>query len=178
MKDYYLGKDSGKFNTDFMKTPLLDLDSWKNFHSKTIIPCHDIYIDFELNGEKGLLMVKRKQSPAKEMLWPIGGKILRGIPTEESLKLKVKEECNLDIHDIKFLGVARVFLDEDALGHGKGYDALSIVFYAKGSGNLKLNELHNNPEIMTKERYKSFRETIPPYLKEFMDKAIELIGPR
>jgi len=119
-------------------------------------------------------MVKRKQSPAKGKLWLIGGRILRGIPTEESLKLKVKEECNLDIQDIKFLGVSRVFLEEDSLGHGKGYDALSLVFYAKGLGNLKLNELHDNPEIITKEKYKSFRETIHPYLREFMDKAIEL----
>ncbi|MFH1325772.1 MAG: NUDIX domain-containing protein [archaeon] len=174
MKDYYLGKNSGKFNTNFMKTPILDLDSWKNIHAKTIVPCHDIYIEFKLNNKKGLLMVKRKQAPAKGTLWPIGGKILRGVPTEESLRLKVKEECNLDIHDIKFLGASRIFLDEEPLGHKKGYDALSLVFYAKGSGNLKLNELHHNPEIITKAKYKSFKETIHPYLREFMDKAIKL----
>jgi len=128
--------------------------------------CHDIFIRYK----GGILLVRRKEDPEKGSLWPIGGRMLRGIPIEESLQCKVKEECGLNLENIVCLGDARVFWRTNPLGHGKGYDAVSINYVATGIGELKLNALHEKPLIIGSEDYTiAFRATLHPYIRDFMD---------
>ncbi len=156
----------------------LPREDYSFIHQNSIVPCHDVFIQYSNEQrENGLLLVRRLEEPSKGILWPIGGRLLRGVPTEESLRDKAKKECGLDLEDITPLGVARVFFNEESLGHEKGYDATSFVYFARGAGNILLNHEHEHPTIITPQQYTSgFRDTIQHlYMRDFMDKAIELV---
>ena len=144
-----------------------------------VTQCHDVYIGIpNENGKRGLLLVERKQEPAKGVLWPIGGRILRGMFTEDSLRKKAKEECGLDLEDITYLGVSRVSWGGDALNQGKGSDAFGFNYFARGIGEINLNDLHQKPTIITPSQYtEEFRSNLHPYMREFMDEAIEKVKP-
>ena len=77
----------------------MSLEDFREAHKNLIIVCHDVFIKYN----NGILLVERNNLPAKNVLWPIGGRVLRGVHTEKSLKQKVKEECNLEINSIEFI---------------------------------------------------------------------------
>ena len=121
-------------------------------------------------------MVLRKGFPVKDILWGIGGGIERGMLIEDSLRKKVKEECNLELEDIKEIGCARTLFETDPFEHGKGTDTINFIYFARGKGELKLNDLHANPTIITPEQYtEEFKKGLHPYVRDFMDLAIPLI---
>jgi len=130
--------------------------------------CHDIFIEYK----GGILLVNRDDFPAKDELWSIGGGIEKGFLIEESLRKKVKEECNLELSDIKFIGTVRTFWQTDQSGHGMGVDDIVLVYFAKGKGTLKLNDLHKNPTIVNSKNYPKLRKKLHPYIKYFLDKLL------
>jgi ADP-ribose pyrophosphatase YjhB (NUDIX family) len=143
-------------------------ESYVDAHKNLVISCHDVLIKYK----GGILLIMRDNIPAKDILWPMGGRVLRGVPTEESLKRKIKSECGLDLENIKFLGCARTIFKTDPFGHGKGTDTMNLVYVADGIGELKLDKLHKDPLIVTREKYTSeFREGLHPYIRDFMDKV-------
>jgi hypothetical protein len=165
MKEY-LSEYNRKVKLDNLKAPKMSLEEYKLAHKNLVISCHDVLIEYR----GGILLVIRNMLPAINTPWPIGGRIERGIPTEESLKMKVKEECNLELYDIKFLGCARQFFETDPFGHGKGTDSMALMYFGKGIGELKLNSLHKNPRIITTKDYTAeFRKKLHPYVRDFMD---------
>ncbi|MFH1802112.1 MAG: NUDIX domain-containing protein [archaeon] len=149
----------------------LPLEDYVAAHKNMIVPCHDIFIQY--NG--GILLVRRDNQPMRDTIWPIGGRIQRGVKTEDSLRLKVKQETRLDITDITFLGSARIFMHTEPFGHGKGTDNTAFVFFAVGNGNLKLDNLHKDPMIVMPSEYPRLRPELHPYVKKFMDGAIKLV---
>ena len=132
--------------------------------------CHDIFIKY--NG--GILLVKRDDFPAKGLFWSIGGGIEKGTLIEESLRKKVKEECNLELKNIKFLESVRGLWQTDQIGHGRGVDDISFVYFGKGEGNLKLNKLHKNSLIVKSKDYPKLRKELHPWIRYFMDKLIKI----
>jgi hypothetical protein len=95
------------------------------------------------------------------------------VQIEKSLKKKVKEECSLELTDLRELGAARFFFETDPFGHGKGTDTISIVYYAKGSGQLKLDELHSNPTIVKPgDLTKELIASLHPFVADFLKLAI------
>ncbi len=141
-------------------------------HRGLVIVTHDVVIEY--NG--GALLVLRNNVPGKNELMPVGGRIKRGIPIEESLRRKVKEECNLEIDTIIPLGMARTRFATDPFGHGHGTDSLNLMFYAKGSGIVKLDALHSKVVMVKPEDYTTdFKKKLHPYTIEIMDKAMPLI---
>lgn len=138
-------------------------------HESTVISCHDIFIQYE----GGIILVTRDNLPAKGELWPIGGRIERGIATIDSLIKKAKSECNLELTQIKFLGVGRTQFLTDPFGHSKGTDTLNLVFFAKGRGNLKLDALHKNPKIIRLTDFNaSLKKGLHPYVRDFLELAL------
>jgi len=168
-KDY--AHENGKeINLRKLKTNFIEKEDYIKAHQNLPIACHDIFIKYN----NGILLVKRKNFPAKGILWPVGGRIQRGILTEESLKEKVKQECNLNIKNINSLGLGRHFFETEPFGHKKGTDTPTIVFFAEGEGELKLDNLHETPEIITKEKYtEKFKKNLHPYVRDFMDVIIK-----
>ncbi|MFH0869451.1 MAG: NUDIX domain-containing protein [archaeon] len=123
---------------------LMSFESYKEAHANTVIACHDVMIQYD----GGALLVKREGVPCKGMLWPVGGRISRGLSMEDSLRQKAKEECGLELSDLAFLDVTRVLLEEDPLGHGKGTDTIGFRYFAVGKGKIDLNHLHSDPVII------------------------------
>ena len=142
-------------------------ESYLDAHKNLVLCCHDVLIKYQ----GGILLIKRDNLPAKNILWPMGGRVLRGVPTEESLKRKVKAECNLELENIKYLGTARAIFNTEPFGHSKGTDCFVLMYSADGIGELKLDNLHKDPMIVTKEMYtEEFRSGLHPYIRDFMDK--------
>lgn len=171
MKEYFF-EDGREIDPKPLETEFIPAEQYKYIHEKTVRACHDAFIAY--NG--GILLVRRKGLPAKDVFWPIGGSMLRGVPTEESLKHKVREECGLEITDIKELGFSRTFFQTDPFGHGHGTDTFNVAYFGRGQGELKLNDLHEQPLIVTPAKYTpEFRNSLDPYVRDFLDLALPLI---
>jgi len=164
--------DLSKLTSGYVPNPI-----YREMDMSQVKTCHDVYIKVENSKlEPGLLLVRRREEPAEGLLWPVGGKILRGVKTEESLRIKAKQEVGLDLEKIIELGFARFFSNKDPLGHERGTDAFGHNYYAIGIGKIKLNKLHEDPTIITPEMYNDkFRDNLHPYMNEFMDKAMEIL---
>src|SRR3989344_4957512 len=139
-------------------------------HQQTIILCHDAFIKYD----GGILLVTRDNVPAKDMLWPVGGKVQRWVETKESLREKVRAECGLEIKNLEELGPGRTLFDTDPFGHGKGTDTFNLVYFAEGEGELNLDRLHKSPRIIKPQDYTpEFRDSLHPYVRDCMDICIE-----
>ena len=149
-------------------------DIYQEAHAGLPLLCHDIMIEY--NG--GLLLVVRDNFPAKNVLWSIGGRLERGLNIVDSLKKKVKAECGLEIDgDLSFLGWERTYFKTEPFGHGHGTDTMNAKYFAKGKGELNLDKLHEKPTIIKPLDYSvPFRESLDPYMKDFMDEAMQLLS--
>ncbi|HYD03357.1 MAG TPA: hypothetical protein VEC16_03595 [Alphaproteobacteria bacterium] len=164
-------------NISKLTSPQMDKEHYIAAHKGTVIVCHDIFIKYNdpKTGDAGVLLVVRKNVPAKDLLWPIGGRIQRGVKTTESLKHKVKEECSLEITHIKEIGLTRTYFETEPFGHGKGTDTINIVYFAEGNGEIKLNNLHAQPTIITKDNFSEYKNEMHPYIREYVEKCLKLI---
>ena len=140
-------------------------------HANLVIPCHDIMIQY---GE-GILLVKRENDPGRGQFFPIGGRIQKGVPTEESMRQKVKEECGLELTHLEVLGFGRTIFKDDPFGHGKGTDTFDIMYFGIGKGTLKLDVLHSSPLIVTSKNFNTVEKTLHPYVRDFVEKALKLV---
>lgn len=171
MKEYTF-ENNYEINISRLTGSFIPKERYGYIHENTIRACHDIFIEYE----GGILFVKRRELPVKDIPWVLGGGIQRGVHIIDSLKNKAKEECNLLLEDIKELGSARTFFETDPFSHSKGTDTINFVYFARGKGELKLNQDHYDPFIVSPEKYtEEFRNSLHPYIKDFMDIAIKLV---
>jgi hypothetical protein len=169
MKQYVIGKNIPLEN--LRPEGRLSLEDYTTAHEGLILPYHDIYVEHN----KGILLVRRREEPAKGILWPLGGRLERGMSMEDSLAKKVKDESGLDFEDGELLGEpVRVFSSHTNLDHPLGTDALALVYFGRGKGILNLNSLHEEPTLVTSgTQYEPMREGLHPYVRDFMDMAME-----
>ena len=172
MEEYITKANGRPFDSSRLNPGFISDEDYRTIHEKSVIPCHDIYVECEHNGNKGILLVARKEVPCAGQLWPLGGRILKGVPIQESVKRKVKEESRLEAFDIQELGVARVILDEDRFGHGRGYDSIAVNYFVRSQGNLELNNLHENPTIVNWRNYEQIEKNLHPYVRRFLREAM------
>ncbi len=171
MKEYAF-EGGGPVDLEKLKAGFMSEEDYSKAHAGLPIICHDVLIEYK----GGLLLVVRDNLPFKGELCPIGGRVKRGVPLIESLKDKVRAECNLELTDIKEVAHSRQFWETDPFGHGKGTDTFSFMFVAKGEGELKLDELHKQPMIVKPSEYGGdFRKRLHPFVRDFMDLAMPLI---
>ncbi len=162
------GNDLKNLETNFIPGSL-----YEQIHENSIIVCHDVFIACTYKNVSGLLLVKRLNEPAKDIYWPIGGRIQRGIPAEESLKRKTEAECGLEIDNIHYLGVSRTYFNGEPFGHNHGTDTLNLVYFAEGKGELILDNLHSSPIFITKKDYLENKYDFVPYVDDYLKIIIE-----
>lgn len=94
-----------------------------------------------VNEKDELLVLRRKNHPAKDEWWFPGGRMRRGETFEEALNREVREETGLDVKIVKFLGAySRVFPERHDV---------SIVFLCRcGRGNVVLNSEHSEYKFL------------------------------
>lgn len=144
-------------------------EQYVSAHQNTIIVCADVMIWYN----DGFLLVKRDNVPALGELWPIGGRIQRGISMEENVRDKVKSECNLDLDRLVLLNVGRTSFKTDPFNHGKGTDTINFMYLAEGIGKIKLDNLHSKPTIVTQEIFNKIKSSLHPYVVDFMETAFK-----
>lgn len=166
MKEYAV--EDGPVDASKLEAGFMERESYTLAHQGLIIPCHDVFVQYD----GGILLVRRKEHPAQGLLWPLGGRIQRGVATEESLRRKVSDESGLALEDLTVLGWGRTFWKTDPFGHGKGTDTINIVYFGRGKGELALNSAHENPTVVFPVHYGSLRDGLHPYVQDFMDLAI------
>ena len=172
MKEYSF-ENNHKINIKKLYVGRMNPEKYGYIHEKIIRVCHDVFIEYQ----GGILLVIRDRYPAKGIPWVIGGGVDRGMNIEDSLKKLAKEECGLTLKDIKELGRARTYFETEPFGHGKGTDSINFVYFARGDGKVRLDKFHKKPMIIKHKDYtKEFRKKLHPYIKDFMDKAMELIS--
>ena len=160
-------------NIDDLRAPLMPTEIYSEAHKGLPIVCHDIVI--EHNG--GALLVNRDIHPAKDIYWCIGGRVSRGMTTEDSLRAKVRKESGLELEDLAYLGAARTFFKTAPFDHGKGTDTINLMFFGRGKGELKLNYENSAQLIVRLEDYKpEFRATLHPYIQNMMDMSMRRLG--
>ncbi|MCI4666884.1 MAG: hypothetical protein MRZ79_01895 [Bacteroidia bacterium] len=153
-----------------LKAGLMPRNTYVEAHQKLVIACHDIMVYLE--DQQAWLLILRKNEPARDILWPLGGRILRGMNTIDSAIKKVKEESKLDITEIREVGYARTFFQTDPFGHGKGTDTLNVLLIARAKGEVSLDELHEEPTFIKKEDYTpDFIKSLHPYVADFFELA-------
>lgn len=161
----YAEENGENINVDQLKAGFMAEKDYSYANASLVMACHDVFIKYQ----DGILLVKRNVEPAIDTPWPIGGRISRGFSTEDSLKNKSFKECGLVLENIQYLGTTRVMLATDPFGHGKGTDAIAIVYIAEGHGELKLDDNHGHAIIIKKEAYHTIRQNLHPYVREYMD---------
>lgn len=101
-----------------------------------------------------LLLLKRKNQPAKEQWWFAGGRMHKGENFKETLHREVKEETGLQINTYNFIGVySRIFPER--------HDITIAYLCRCKEGIITLNNEHS--------MYKLFKNTptkLHPYLLE------------
>jgi len=92
-------------------------------------------VEVVIQNENGILLTKREIEPSKGMWHFPGGGIIFGEILEETVKRIAKEELNLDVEIIKFLGTIEFPEKEETFGH-----PISLAYLVKvNSGEIKLN---------------------------------------
>lgn len=155
---------------DHLRAAFMKPDDYKSAHQSLVIFCHDIFIKYK----GGILLIIRNNEPAKNLYWPIGGRVLRGVSVEDSLRIKTKEECNLEIFNLHFLEFARTYFSMDPFGHQKGTDTINAVYFAEGSGDLSLDKLHEKPTILDPQNLDNdLMNKLHPYVNYYLHQIID-----
>jgi ADP-ribose pyrophosphatase YjhB (NUDIX family) len=164
MKEYWL--ENGPVDPAPLQAAFMPTEFYEQAHAGMVIACHDIFVQYD----GGILLVRRRTYPAVDILWPLGGRILRGVSTEESARRKVKAECGLSLGHVRVIGQARTLFATEPFGHGKGTDSLNVVMAAMGQGELQLDDQHERPVVIRQADYTDdFRAQLHPYVRDYMD---------
>ena len=132
-------------NTNFIPNPLFD-------QIVKVLPI--VSVEALIVIDKSLLFLRRKNKPAKGLLWFPGGRIHKGESLKQTLYREIKEETGLEIIDHKLVNVySRVFPQRHDI---------TIVYLCKcKESKIKLNNEHSEYAF-----FKTSPEDLHPYLIE------------
>lgn len=95
------------------------------------------------------------------------------ITLQEIIRLAQEKGFIRDLSTMNLQSIADLVQEK---GLPEGIDDFGNLFYARATGELKLDFLHKDPMIITPEMYTSeFKETLHPYILFGMDRAIKLL---
>ena len=158
----------------------------------SIRSCVDGFLEYELNGKKGILMAYRDGIPPQSgKIWVPGGEWPRGIMgPAEALAIKIKKETNLEITDAEYLGMisilwkespydsANLKTDRNERNLGEGIHDIGHVFFARATGDLKLKTMNPPIIIVTPENYEEVMNShnVHDYIRYFAKEALKRIS--
>jgi ADP-ribose pyrophosphatase YjhB (NUDIX family) len=154
-----------------LQTGMMPLKEFQLAHQGLTLFCHDIFVEYQ----GGILLVIRDNEPARDVLWPLGGRVMRGMDVMESARRKVKEESDLDLTVTRIMGMCRTYFRTDPFRHGHGTDSVNAVLYGKGEGKLKLDHLHLIPSIIKPaDCTEEFMKGLPQYVRDYLEVAMKM----
>jgi 8-oxo-dGTP pyrophosphatase MutT (NUDIX family) len=114
-------------------------------------------------------MVKRKENPAQNKWWFVGGRVFKNESLECAARRKVQEEIGFTVENVKkIIGGHELFFKEDPYGHGNGTHSIVSCFLSDISiiHQIKLDQYQSS--------YKVFKKIQPDwnsYLKNCLKKV-------
>lgn len=101
----------------------IERELYSKIHEVMPIPC----IDLVVMRENKILLVHRKEDPAKGQYWFPGGRIFRGESFQDAAKRLIKSEVGLDINKFETIGTGNLIFEEEPFGHGKGTHTVTFI---------------------------------------------------
>ena len=93
------------------------------------------------NDEGKFLLVKRRNEPLKGEYWLPGGRLHKHELLENGVHRKMREELNIEVEIIRFLGFFEEFFEKTAQNVEGGFHAVSFLYLVKPLGNaIRLDE--------------------------------------
>jgi len=139
---------------------MIPLEKYKEILENMPIVCVELVIVHD--GK--VLLVKRKDEPAKDEWWLPGGRILKGETMEQAVSRKAKEEVGFEVEIIKQLGTYDEIFKEAPFGVKTGLHSVCVEFLCrpKGKTAVKLDK--------TSKEYKWIEssEGLHPYIKQIL----------
>ncbi|MAF99533.1 MAG: hypothetical protein CMH61_02875 [Nanoarchaeota archaeon] len=115
-------------------------DLFKQIDNTMPLFCVDVIIEHQ--GQ--VLFVHRKEHPAKDHWWLIGGRVLKGETLQQAAKRKADEEAGLSIEIVKQLGTYEMTFQHSSFEDVEtGRHTINVVFLAKLSNENQTVELDN-----------------------------------
>ena len=80
--------------------------------------------------QRGVLLVRRAEEPAKGIWWPVGGRRPKGLGREGAIREIAERETGLEVEIIKELGTADTMFNTEPewINHGTGTDTTNTVY--------------------------------------------------
>ena len=167
VEDYY----HDNVGRDQMEAGFMPGDLYEQTHASTVICCHDAIVWQE---GRGLLLIKRKMEPVKNHWWVAGGRLQRGVPVEESLRNRVREESGMILEELTFLYLGRTCFPTDPFGHGRGSDTLNLTYVARSSNKeVCIDETHTDYMWVNVDNMDEKRAHLCPYILHIVEMALE-----
>ncbi|MFH1401622.1 MAG: NUDIX domain-containing protein [Parcubacteria group bacterium] len=141
----------------------------KNLYKKIqeVIPicCVDVVIK---NDKKELLLLKRKNEPAKGEWWIVGGRIKKGETLRKAVFRKVKEETGLNVVLKGILGVGPTVFKKGIFG--QSVHTINIVFLtlAKRKDKIRLDSQSSDYKW-----FKKINRNWHPHLQKFLKLGLQ-----
>ncbi len=166
-QEYFIGDISHKTISQLKPKERLPLDQYVAALNGLTLAYHDIYVE----TEGGILLVKRRENPAKGILWPLGGRKTKGLSMRDSIRAKVAAESGLILgtdDEIIYLGDEPPMVYSEESEHAGGLDCLANVYAAKARGQqLMLNHEHANPTLVYRRK-----QDLPPDILDGIEVAL------
>src|SRR3989344_4832992 len=142
------------YQEDPKKYQRISRELYGEIHKLMPLVCVDGYV----MTRNGVLLVKRKEEPAKDLWWPLGGRRPRGLKSDNAIKMIARRELGLDVEVKAKLGVEDTLFDTEPewLNHGEGTDTTNTVYALKLVNldqELNLDRTISGARIITAEDY-------------------------
>ena len=114
-------------------------------------------------------MVKRKENPAKDKWWLVGGRVFKNESLESAARRKVTEEIGLSVNSlVRLIEGYELLFKEDPYGHGNGTHTVVTCFMSEIETikNIKLDDFHSHYRI-----FRHYKNDWHHYLKECLAQA-------
>lgn len=137
----------------------LSLDQFSEIYSKIRRAC----VEIAIVQENGILLSLRNIEPAKDKWHLPGGTVFYGESIMDALHRIAKEEINVDIEIIRFLGYVDWEKNKNSFGH-----SVSLVFLAK----ILKGEVKTDFQAKEAKFFKKLPENIIAENKKFIEEHL------
>lgn len=149
----------------------LPIDSKKienEFYAQVVdrlpVLCVDILVvDRETNK---YLLIYRKNEPAKNLFWPIGGRVYKGESFFDTAQRKCKQEAGIDVIPAALLGVYSLTFTQSEWNCSTHTPTVAVLAFIENKNTLSLDQNHSECTWVSCES-----ESENEYIEELRKKA-------
>src|SRR3989344_8353561 len=121
-------------------------------------------VDIVIKSENGILLVYRKNEPAKDTWWLPGGRIYKNEKMEDAVLRKSFEETGLKVKIKKQIGAYETIFDKNPFDNSFGVHSINICFVVEALNHeAKLDNQSSSFKWINK-----IESNLPDYVKKVL----------